>query len=435
MSPPQISLPFGAQPLQFDLPAGWNLAATCEPAPYDALDDPAAACAAALAEPIGAPPLAELAKGKSKIAIVLEDIARPTPVHLFSEAVAAALAAAGVPDEAVTVVTALGVHRAMTEAEIEAKIGPAVYQRYRAINHDFENNEQLAHLGCTQRGTEVWINRAVAEAELVIALGCVEPHIIASFGGGAKAIIPGVAGKDTIAANHAVNTKPQTFNNVGLDPNANPMRQDLEEGTAMLKAPVFAINAVLRGDLSIARMVAGDPVQAHRAGCETAAQIFGAKIPHRADVVIAGSHPMNIDFRQGAKALANTVRALKPGGTMLCMMACEQGIGDMPLPEKGIPLGKRGMKFLSTLLLPLVGRTTFGMKEEDHFFIYFTLQTVKNYNTIIYSPNLPPELERKLRFLGIETDLDAALAAAKKAVPRGDALVFPKGGITYPIIS
>ena len=361
-------------------------------------------------------------------------MSRPTPVHLFSEPVAKALADAGVPDEAVTVVTALGVHAPMTEEETARKLGPSVLARYRWINHDYNAGDHLVHLGRTQRGTEVWINRVVAEADLVVTLGCIEPHIIASFGGGAKMIVPGVAGGPTIAANHALNTRPETFNNVGLNPDLNPMRLDLEEAAALLAPPVFVVNAVLRGDQSISCIVAGHPVQAHRAGCKTAATIFGAPIPRQADVVVTSSHPMNLDFRQGGKGLANTIRALKKGGTMLCLMVCETGWGAVSMPKKEVRFGKRGMHYLSALLLPIIRRRTFGMKEEDRFFAYFTLQTVRNYNVVFYAPNLPPEISERLPFLEIHHDLDAAVASALRAVPHGDLLVFPQGGVTYPVL-
>jgi len=434
VTPDNVTVPFGKTDLQLELPAGWNLRAVAEPAPYPAVDDVAAACREALEKPIGAPPLHELARGKSKVVIVLEDVARPTPVHQFAEPVADALAQAGVPDEAVTVLTGLGIHRPMSEDEVKAKIGEPLFARYKWINHNADPGEHLAHLGRTERGTEVWLNRAVVEADLVIALGCVEPHIIASFGGGMKMILPGVAGRETVAANHAINTRPETFNNVGLDPDKNPMRQDLEEAAAMLDTPVFIVNAVLRGDLSIARFVAGDAIQAHREGCRTAAEIFGAPVPGKADVVITSSHPMDHDFRQGAKAVANTIRALKPGGTMLCLMACEQGVGDFGLPKRRILLGQRGIKAIAGMLLPLLGRWTFGMREEDHFLIYFTLQTLKNYRVLFYAPPLTPEMSDKMPFMGIRGDLDAMLAEAVARTPHGDVFVFPKGGVTYPVI-
>ncbi|MDP8223563.1 MAG: nickel-dependent lactate racemase [Candidatus Lernaella stagnicola] len=434
MSERRISVPFGKQPLTFTLPDGWDLAGTFAPAEYPPVHDAAAACAAGLAEPLGMPPLRELARNRRKIAIVVEDVSRPTPIADFFGPIIDALDAAQVPDEAVTIVTALGVHRPMTEAEVKAKIGERAFGRYRWINHDFEPGDHLEMLGTTRRGTPCWINREVSQADLVIGVGCIEPHIIASFGGGSKILVPGVAGKETVAKTHRRNTTPQTFNNVGLDPYQNPMRQDLEECVAMIKAPIFIVDAVLRGDLSVAQILAGDRDQVYRAGIEAAARIFGVKVPGLADIVITSSHPMNVDMRQGAKSLANTIRALRRGGTMLCLMAAEQGVGDFPVPEKRPPVGKRGLKVLSHVLIPLMGVTTLGMQEEAHFFTYFSLQAIKNYNVIFYAPTISPDVKRRLPFYDMHANIDEALAAAARLTPRGRVFVFPNGGVTYPIV-
>jgi nickel-dependent lactate racemase len=434
MAGERLAINFGKQPLEMTLPDGWRVRQIAEPAPYPALDDPEAACREALARPIGLPPLVELARGKRKVALIVDDLSRPTPVARFIQPVMDALREAGVPDEAVTIITGLGVHRSMTEDEVRRKAGPAALGRYRWVNHNFELGDHLEHLGVTRRGTKVYLNKEVTQADLVLSLGCVEPHIIASFGGGAKGLVPGVAGKVTVAGTHRINTTPATFNNVGLDPDCNPMRQDLEECVAMLKPPVFVVNAVLRGDLQITRLVAGHPVAAHREGVKTAAEIFGARVGEPAEVVITSSHPMNLDMRQGVKALANTIRALKRGGTMVCLLAAEQGVGDFPVPKKRPPFGPRGLKRLAGVLLRLLGWTTFGMQEEAHFFIYFTLQTLKNYHVVFYGPTIPADVRERLPFYEFHTDVQAALASAARVTPRGEVLVFPNGGVTYPIL-
>jgi len=429
-----ISLPFGSRNLEISLPPGWSPMDICAPAAYAGIKDAAVACREALARPIGMPPLAELARGRKKITLVVDDISRPTPVLQFIEPVIEALQQADVPNEAVTMLTALGIHRTMTQEEMESKIGAAALQRYRWVNHNMDPGPHLELLGRTGRGTEVWFNRLVTEADLVIGLGCIEPHIIASFGGGRKIILPGVAGQKTVAANHAINTTPATFNNVGLDPDKNPMRQDLEEAVALLKPPLFIVNAVLRGDLSIARMVAGDALQAHREGCRTCAEIYGVKIPERADIIITSSHPMNHDLRQGLKAVANTIRALKPGGAMLALVACEKGIGDLSLPRRRLPISQGMMRWVARGLIPLVGHFSMDMKEEDRFVAYFALQSMKNYRLFFYTPTLPPELGERLPFLGLHNDLEAVLTSTIKAAPQGRVLVFPNGGVSYPVI-
>ena len=135
-------------------------------------------------------------------------------------------------------------------------------------NPECDTPEKMVILGTTSRGTPVWINKTVAESDLVISIGCIEPHIIASFGGGYKNIVPGVAGRQTIAHNHALNCAPDTFNNVGRPIDGNPMRLDLEEAARMLKPPVFIINAILNYRQGVVKIVAGDPIEAHRAGVQ-----------------------------------------------------------------------------------------------------------------------------------------------------------------------
>ncbi len=436
MTEPNVRVPFGDTELAFSLPENWNVVETCMPKEVPPCESAQAEALRALHEPIGSPGLSEFLKDAKTVAVIVDDISRPTPVADFFRPVMEAVEKAGIQPESITVVTALGVHRSMTDEEIEGKIGAWGFARYRCVNHNFEPGDHLKHVGKTSRGSEVWVNAVVAEADVTISFGCVEPHTIAGFGGGYKNLFPGVAGKATIAANHALNTTPQTFNGVGTKPEDNPMRCDLEECGKLVPTKVFIVNAVLDGYQRIVKIVAGDPIAAHREGVKTAQLIFGAKIEKQADVLITSSHPMNIDLRQGFKAMANLIGAVRPGGVMLNCVAAEQGLGDMNMPSRNLYLGKKSVKFLAHLLLPWVGRFTFGMKEEDLFFIYFGLQAMKRNNIFFYSPNIPPQFTQRAPFLEIHQSLDAMLAAAQKAMPgKADVIVFPLGGVSYPILS
>ncbi len=259
-----------------------------------------------------------------------------------------------------TVVTALGVHHPMSEAEVVRGPGDLVTQGLRWENHDCYTADGLVHLGTTRWGTEVWINRTVAEADLVVSIGCIEPHLIASFGGGYKNLIPGVAGRETMGHNHALNASPGTFNMVGQPIADNPMRLDLEEGAQMLKPPVFLVNAVLNSALDVVRVVTGDPVAAHREGTRVSAEIYGSRFDQPADVVIASTHPMDQDLRQGSKALANTIRAVRRGGVQIILMRAEEGLGVFGLAQRSLPLKRRGLKFLAPLLVRIVPRMKSG---------------------------------------------------------------------------
>ena len=246
----------------------------------------------------------------------------------------------------------------------------------------------------------------------------------------------GVAGRATIAHNHGLNCQPATFNNVGQPIEHNPMRQDLEEAGKMVKAPVFIVNAVLNSTLQVVRVVAGDAVQAHREGVKTSAQIYGVRVPRAADVVITCSHPMNSDLRQGVKALANTIRAVKRGGVMVTLVKAEEGVGVFGLANKKLPLGKGALRLLAPVLLPLVPKLKLkGMGEEDKFFLYFALQAMRHATLLLYAPTIPLEIHERLPFVDFVNGVEEGIALARKRFPgAADVLVFPHGGITYPIM-
>ena len=285
----------------------------------------------------------------------------------------------------------------MSAEEISARLGLPDLAGWQWENPDCDDPAHLAHLGTTSRGTPVWVNKTVAEATLIVSIGCIEPHIIASFGGGYKNIFPGTAGRATIAHNHSLNCTPATFNMVGQPIANNPMRQDLEEAGAMLKGQVFIINAVLNSTQHIVRMVAGDPIQAHREGCRTSAALFGVHAPGQADVVITDSHPMDQDLRQGVKALANTIRAVRPGGVLITLVKAEEGVGVFGLANRKLPVGRSALKVLAPLLVRLVPHLKMkGMGEEDRFFLYFALQAMRRATLLMVAPTIPAATQANL---------------------------------------
>jgi nickel-dependent lactate racemase len=407
-----------------------------KPAALSGAADPHTAAVAALQSPVGLPRLCELARPGIRIALVIDDISRPTPVSLIFPAVLAELQAGGVVPSQITVVPALGLHRPMSDAEVYARLGPAATPDIKIENPDCDDPTTQADLGLTSRGSPVLLNKTVATADLVISIGCIEPHIIASFGGGYKNLFPGVAGRAMIAHNHSLNCTPGTFNNVGQPIEHNPMRLDLEEAGAMLKPPVFVVNAVLNSALEVVQVVAGHPVQAHRAGAGISAGIYGVAIPARADIVITDSNPMDSDLRQGVKALANTVRAVKRGGLVITLVRADEGVGVFGLANKKLPLGKGALRLLAPILLPLVPRLKLkGLGEEDKFFLYFALQAMHQATLLMYAPNIPAAIHPNLPFVDFVASAQEAVERARLRFPGpAEVLVFPHGGSTYPIL-
>ncbi len=179
-----IRLPWGKQELSLALPDSWRLAGVLEPSAIPGVADAPAEVERGLQVPIGLPRLSQLARSKARVALVIDDDSRPTPVALLLPAVLAELERAGVELGQVTVVPALGVHRAMTEEELARRLGPGRLPPLRWASPDCDDPAKLRYLGTTSRGTPVYVNSTAAEADLIVSLGCIEPHIIASFGGG-----------------------------------------------------------------------------------------------------------------------------------------------------------------------------------------------------------------------------------------------------------
>jgi nickel-dependent lactate racemase len=432
----RLCLPWGKEEIHFDLADDWQVVGMPQPAALAPVQDPVAEVGRSLAQPIGSAPLRDLAHPGMKVALVIDDDSRPTPVHLILPAVLKELEQAGVRRGAISLVTALGLHRPMAEEEIAQRAGAAALARLNWQNHNCDDMEQLVFLGTTQRGTPVFLNRTIAGADLIVSIGCIEPHIIASFGGGYKNLLPGVAGRATVAHNHALNCRPDTFNMVGQPIEDNPMRLDLEEGAAMLKPPVFIANAVLNSALEIVKVVSGGPIAAHRAGVQTSAQLYGVPVPGPADVVITDSHPMDQDLRQGVKSLANAIRAVRPGGVLITLARAEEGVGVFGLANRRLPLGRGGLRALAPLLLRLVPRLKIqGMGEEDRFFLYFALQAMRHCTLLLYAPTIPPQVRANLPFVEfVDSPQHAISHAARRLGEQTQVLVFPHGGTTYPIL-
>ncbi len=429
-------LPWGNKTLSLQLPPSWQVAGVLSPSTNAAVVDPTEETRASLQQPYSSPHLSQLVKPDSKIALVIDDGSRPTPIARMLPEVMTELQRGGAQLSQITVLPALGVHRPMTAEEVARRLGGDWLAHMRLESHDCDDPQGLTFLGVTSRGTPIKVNRTLAEADLIVSMGCIEPHIIASFGGGYKNLVPGLASRETIAHNHALNCHPDTFNMVGQPIELNPMRLDLEEAARKLKAPVFIVNAVLNSRLELVRVVCGNPITAHREGTLVSAGIYGVPIPQQADVVITASFPMDQDLRQGVKALANTIRAMRPGGVMITTVRAEEGLGVFGLANRKLPLGRRALRLAAPLILPLVPRLKLkGMGEEDKFFLYFALQAMLRGTLLMYAPTIPEPIHERLPFVTFVHSPKEAVQIARQRVPeQARVLIFPQGGITYPIL-
>ncbi|MDY0119941.1 MAG: nickel-dependent lactate racemase, partial [Clostridia bacterium] len=277
----------------------------------------------ALDHPIGTKKLEEIVRKGEKIVIITSDITRPMPSSIVLPPVLRRLENAGVEKEDITIVFALGAHRSHTVEEMKYLLGEAIYHHYRVVDSD---EHDVVRMGMTKRKTPVDITRIVAEADRRICLGNIEYHYFAGYSGGAKAIMPGVSTREAIARNHSAMV--EAFAVAGqLD--RNPVRKDLEEALQYCPAD-FIVNVVLNEKKEIVYAVAGDIIEAHRRGCELLDGFYLSSIDELADIVIVsqGGFPKDLNVYQTQKALDNAKHAVRPGGIIILVGACQEGLGD-----------------------------------------------------------------------------------------------------------
>lgn len=276
----------------------------------------------ALENPIGTGKLRDMARGAHKVVIVTSDISRPMPTARVLPFVLDELRAAGVPYDEITLVFGLGSHRKQTDEERRRLAGDA-FDLIRCIDSD---PDDCIHMGTTKAGTPVDITRTVAEAGFRICLGNIEFHYFAGYSGGAKAIMPGVSTPQAIQCNHRLMVSEAAC--AGRI-EGNPVRADIEEAERMCPAD-FILNVVLDEHKRVVRAVAGDVTLAHRKGCKLLDEMYIKPIEKRADIVIVsqGGAPKDANLYQTQKALDNAKHAVRDGGTIILIGACNEGFGN-----------------------------------------------------------------------------------------------------------
>ncbi len=276
----------------------------------------------ALASPIGSPRLREMARGAKRVLIVVDDNSRPTPVHAILPPVLDELGAAGVQTSRIEFLLALGTHRFMTDEEIAAKLGRGVAERFPVFNHDWNNPSACQLIGTTFKGVEVWMNKKVVQADLVIGIGLIMPIDVCGFTGGGKILVPGTCGRITNDEMH--------WNRVGVPDEQvmgrrdNAVRAAIDE-MARKAGLGFIVNVILDPRAGVLHAVAGDMVDAHRRGCELSFEAHSVRLPCQADIVVADSHPFDIDFWQANKALDQAGLAVRKGGALILVTPCVEG--------------------------------------------------------------------------------------------------------------
>lgn len=403
---------------EISLPDSWQLLGVGLPAPTTPLADLDAAVARAVTLPVGMPGLREICAGVKTVTIAVDDQTRPTPTAAVLSALLAELRRAGIRDENVTVIFAKGTHRWPTEAEVQAKIGPAA-ANCKTVIHNPDDESALAYVGTTSRGTPVWINRVVAEADLFLAIGGAVTHYMAGYGGGPKIVLPGVAGRKTIITNHVIAENDAAKQNRTA---GNPMYEDMLEA-AELSRLAMKIDIVLNMDGEVVDVIAGKVGPAHQAAIDAYNRVFGFTVEELADVTIASGFPLETELLQSCKAVLSVDLATKDGGTIILLSGCFNGIG----PGFGEAISQNPP--ISTVWHWIsTGETT----PTGGPMVARVLGVLHRKRVLLVTPELP---EAEVRRMGFDFARTAAEAIAKVAAEKPDAkvFVFPAGSAINPL--
>ena len=318
----RVELAYGDGLLPVDLDVDVDV---IEPRDPPRVADPGEVLRQALRRPIGSSPLAELVAPDHSIVVVISDSTRPAPNRLMLEALLAELGgdAAG----RMQVLVATGLHRPTRDDELDRMLGPELRRRLRVTNHDAHDAASLRAIGRTSSGRPVRINRRYLDADVRITLGLIEPHFFAGFSGGAKLILPGVAGAASILRNHDAEM-------IG-HPNArwgtlagNPIHREQREA-ARLAGCEFSLNVTIAGDGAITGIFAGALEPAHDAGCRTALRAAMQPVDQPYDVVVTtnGGHPLDLNLYQAVKGMDAAAQIVRPGGHIVMAAECREGAG------------------------------------------------------------------------------------------------------------
>lgn len=324
---PKTQLLYGKGTLTVEHDDAWDV---LRPGHPEVHADQVGAVADALKAPINSPPLDEIARANigGKVVIVISDITRPVPNAKILAPVLDVLREAGHADEAITILIATGMHRPSTQEERIELVGAEIAGRYRIFDHHAEAPEEQVLLPePTASGTRMYVDKEYAEADLKIVTGFIEPHFMAGFSGGRKAVCPGLVNLETIQKFHspAFLEDPKATFGV-LD--GNPCHAEAIE-VARRVGIDFLVNVTVTTDQDITGVYAGDFEAAHEAGCAAVADEMGIPVAKQYDLVVTcgGGYPLDTTFYQTVKGMCFAEPFVKPGGTMVVASGCAQGIG------------------------------------------------------------------------------------------------------------
>ena len=376
-----------------------------------------------LREPIGSLPLLELCRGKKTACIVVSDKTRPVPNKLLLPPILAVLDSMNIR---ASILIACGMHSPTEGAELEALLGPWTMGRCEIINHRGDDEAVLVNLGKSLGGADILINRRYIEADLRILTGFIEPHFMAGFSGGRKAVCPGIAGERTMRYAHS----PELLESPGASAgviDGNPLHEFLLEA-ARLAGVDFIVNVTLDRDKKITGIFSGDLEAAHREGAAFCAKQSRVNLPAEADIVVTsnGGFPLDQDLYQTVKGMVSALPAVKQGGTIVIASACNKGIGSENFREMLFEM-KDGPSFLAMLRSP-------GFFRVDQWEVEEMVKVLRKARVSLYTEGISKEDQRRCHVLPLDSVEHGINEALGRHGPGATIAVLPSGPYQMPCV-
>ena len=419
----KVELAYGEGYLPIELPEEQTM--VIEPSFVPGQADEKGAVLSALRNPIGAPALRDTVRVTDKVCIVFTDITRATPNDRLIPWLLEELSY--IPRENITLLNSLGTHRPNTREGLNKLLTQEVVDNYRVLNHEGENPSELKEFGVTREGVPALINRHLADADVRIVTGFIEPHFFAGFSGGPKGIMPGVAGLETVMSNHG-------YQNIG-DPKAtfgitegNPIWEEMRD-IALRVGPSFLVNVTLNEKRQITNVFAGDLAKAHKEGIEFVRKSAMQKVKAPFDIVITtnSGYPLDMNLYQGVKGMSAGARIVQPGGDLILAAECREGMPDGSPLDKLLRSAKSPEEILAMLATP-----GFVRPEQWQAQIQALVQRKAN---VHLKSELPDEVTHRA-YLNPCPDIEAFVTKRLAEIgPQARIAVLPQGPLTIPYLA
>ena len=291
---------FGREPLELRFPKDWTIdILEMEGDRLPILD--ADNLSSKIFDPLGTAPLSELAKGKQEVAIVVDDMSRPTEASRIVPHILGVLTEAGIPDEKIRFLISLGCHGAHTREDFVKKLGENIVRRFGIYNHNCYEN--CINVGRTRNGLPLKINKELMHCDLKIGIGAILPHLYTGYSGGGKLFLPGMAHVDTIDRFHSFTTPGEK----GKIDNRNPMISEIEDALSSIGVD-YLVNVLVNTKGKIIDLIAGNPSNVYEQGRKKAAKVYATPLSRQYDVIVSNAH---LKVNEGDIALLAGLAALK----------------------------------------------------------------------------------------------------------------------------